>query len=537
MKENVYKNHKLAVYKSKEDILNQFGITEEEFENILLELNYEKKLAYTYYYGIDRPKMDLFDISELLHVSENVVKIYINLADDFIKSKVKKIHPIKVKKYPTKVKNDSIKIKNDSKKEKNDTAKSEQNLDLKELEKELLDSFSDYFEKKDNSKNVIKASRGRSFKTSFFDYFKVDKTVVLKLIEEYKELDYDSYEALKKLYGENYDQLVIPCPLTKEEKYKFKVLKKDIMDTISTGNDIIQEKKMKKSFFGKFDKIDEDDKKLILEIIETYKKKNHDYYKVLVKAYVEEYDGLNTSLELTDREKIQLKNFIAYIKNKLNSKNQIKTPRGRKLKPSFFDYFKKEEDKKIALGLVEEYKELDHDSYEILTKLYGDNYDQLVIPCPLTKEEKDKFKAFKKDIMGKVSNGLKLKMCDLYKKFPTLKEEKELDLIVLTCYIDQGKSIESIFELTKISTKQIDNILLRHLYLFSYRMYVVIDDILKRGNYTISQIMSFNFIKMQEPFLNEIEKELLYDKIITLYNCELQNVLKVKDKSKLKTLK
>lgn len=98
MKENVYKNHKLAVYKSKEDILNQFGITEEEFENILLELNYEKKLAYTYYYGIDRPKMDLFDISELLHVSENVVKIYINLADDFIKSKVKKIHPIKVKK-------------------------------------------------------------------------------------------------------------------------------------------------------------------------------------------------------------------------------------------------------------------------------------------------------------------------------------------------------------------------------------------------------------------------------------------------------
>ena len=282
MKENVYKNHKLAVYKSKEDILNQFGITEEEFENILLELNYEKKLAYTYYYGIDRPKMDLFDISELLHVSENVVKIYINLADDFIKSKVKKIHPIKVKK---------------------DTAKSEQNLDLKELEKELLDSFSDYFEKKDNSKNEIKASRGRSFKTSFFDYFKVDKTVVLKLIEEYKELDYDSYEALKKLYGENYDQLVIPCPLTKEEKYKFKVLKKDIMDTISTGNDIIQEKKMKKSFFGKFDKIDEDDKKLILEIIETYKKKNHDYYKVLVKAYGEEYDGLNTSLELTDREK------------------------------------------------------------------------------------------------------------------------------------------------------------------------------------------------------------------------------------------
>ena len=369
-----------------------------------------------------------------------------------------------------------------------------------------------------------------------------DKKLILEIIETYKKKNHDYYKVLVKAYVEEYDGLNTPLELTDREKIQLKNFIAYIKNKLNSKNQIKtpRGRKLKPSFFDYFkedDKLGDEEKKFILEIIEIYKKRGHYYYEVLEKIYGDNYDQLKTPLELTDREKIQLRKFIAHIRNKLNSKNQIKRPKGKKFQPSFFDYFKKEEDKKIALGLVEEYKELDHDSYEILTKLYGDNYDQLVIPCPLTKEEKDKFKAFKKDIMGKVSNGLKLKMCDLYKKFPTLKEEKELDLIVLTCYIDQGKSIESIFELTKISTKQIDNILLRHLYLFSYRMYVVIDDILKRGNYTISQIMSFNFIKMQEPFLNEIEKELLYDKITTLYNCELQNVLKVKDKSKLKTLK
>ena len=188
MKENVYKNHKLAVYKSKEDILNQFGITEEEFENILLELNYEKKLAYTYYYGIDRPKMDLFDISELLHVSENVVKIYINLAEEFIKTKAE--------------------LKN-------------------------------------------KTSNTLVLKRSFFNYFEEkDKDFVLEIIEEYKKLNHDYYKVLVKAYGENYNKLVIPFLLSKDEIQLLKSLESDIKNRIllkNNKNEIVG-KKMKKSF-------------------------------------------------------------------------------------------------------------------------------------------------------------------------------------------------------------------------------------------------------------------------------------------------
>ena len=83
VRENIY-NKKIPKYSSVNIILKHFNIHEKQLENILLEMEKNQRLAYTYYYGINRPKLDLEDISEMLQVSENVVKIYINQADDFI---------------------------------------------------------------------------------------------------------------------------------------------------------------------------------------------------------------------------------------------------------------------------------------------------------------------------------------------------------------------------------------------------------------------------------------------------------------------
>ena len=82
-RENIY-NKSIPKYSSVNIILKHFNIHEKQLENILLEMEKNQRLAYTYYYGINRPKLDLEDISEMLQVSENVVKIYINQADDFI---------------------------------------------------------------------------------------------------------------------------------------------------------------------------------------------------------------------------------------------------------------------------------------------------------------------------------------------------------------------------------------------------------------------------------------------------------------------
>ncbi len=234
---------------------------------------------------------------------------------------------------------------------------------------------------------------------------------------------------------------------------------------------------MKESFFDYFKeegKLADEDKKHILEIIEIYKKKNHAYYKTLEKIYGENYDQLNTLVTLTTQEYGQLNNFRYCIKKEIASRYEIK------------------EVNEIRL-------ETDEENKDTL------NFD-LTMRC-------------------------------LYKKFPALKEEKTLNLVILTSFIDEGKSVEYISQLTKIPMKKIDNILFSHLYLFSYKMPELIDDILERGNYTISQVTSFKFIATQEPFLNETEKELLYNKIVIMHQLEVKKLLKLEEKNKTKILK
>ena len=412
VRENIY-NKKIPKYSSVNSILKHFNIREKQLENLLQEMEKNQRLAYTYYYGINRPKLDLEDISEMLHVSENVVKIYINQADDFIQRFCQNITaPI-----PGVVEN--------------------------------------------------KGRRTKNKKISFFDYFdEKDKPLILEIIEEYKEKDSDYYEILVKACGEKYDHLVLSA-LTREEKIKLNNFRAIIKNKIKNGNFSKKPSLTKKQSF--FDYFEEKDKPLVLEIIEEYKEKDSDYYKVLIKEYGEQYDSLVVPSLLNDREKNRLRDFKSVIREKLQD---VKSTKNQTLQNEDF------------------------------------NYD--------------------------------LSMSYIYRRFPNLKQEKEADLIILTSFINKKKSVESISALTKFPIKKIDFILLKHLYVFSFKMPEIIEDILRRGTYTVSQIVNFNYIQTQVPFLNDKEKELLYLKMVELYQNQLSDVLKFSDKEmkyKMKTLK
>ena len=411
-RENIY-NKSIPKYSSVNIILKHFNIHEKQLENILLEMEKNQRLAYTYYYGINRPKLDLEDISEMLHVSENVVKIYINQADDFIQRNCQNI----TASIPGVVEN--------------------------------------------------KERRTKNKKISFFDYFdEKDKPLILEIIEEYKEKDSDYYEILVKACGEKYDHLILPS-LTEEEKIKLNSFRAIIRSKIERNNFSKKPGPIKKQSF--FDYFEEKDKPLILEIIEEYKEKDSDYYKLLVKEYGEQYDSLVVSSLLNDREKNRLRDFKSVIREKLQD---VKSAKNQTLQNEDF------------------------------------NYD--------------------------------LSMSYIYRRFPNLKQEKEADLIILTSFINKKKSVESISALTKFPIKKIDFILLKHLYVFSFKMPEIIEDILRRGTYTVSQIVNFNYIQTQVPFLNDKEKELLYLKMVELYQNQLSDVLKLSDKEmkyKMKTLK
>ena len=418
---------------------------------------------------------------------------------------------------------------------------------LTKEEKIKLNSFRTIIKNKIKNGNLPKKT-GPTKKQSFFDYFEEkDKDFVLKIIEEYKEKDSDYYKVLVKTYGEKYDYLVLSS-LTKKEKKQLQAFKKVIEKKLQKGT--LKSGRTKKQSF--FDYFEEKDKHLVLKIIEEYKEKDSDYYKVLVKTYGEKYDHLVETSPLTKEEKIKLNSFRAIIRVKSENDNFSKKT-GRTKKQSFFDYFE-EKDKPLVLEIIEEYKEKDSDYYKVLIKEYGEQYDSLVVPSLLNDREKNRLRDFKSAIREKLQDikspeiqtlqnedfNYDLSMSYIYRRFPNLKQEKEADLIILTSFINKKKSIESISALTKFPIKKIDFILLKHLYVFSFKMPEIIEDILRRGTYTVSQIVNFNYIQTQVPFLNDKEKELLYLKMVELYQNQLSDVLKFSDKEmkhKIKTLK
>ena len=400
--------------------------------------------------------------------------------------------------------------------------------------------------------NVIKKSE-ETRKQSFFDYFdQKNYDLVLKIIEEYKKENHDYYKVLVKEYGEHYDCLVVPSCLTKKEKQQLDSFKACIKNRIKKGDMIIKSGPTKiQSFFDYFDK---NDHALVLGIIEEYKKINHDYYKVLVKEFGDTYDCLVEPSLLTELDMIYLNNFRIVIVNKIHKKRKKSGPNK---KQSFFDYFA-QQDKNFVLKIIEKYKEKDSNYYKVLVKEYGETYDCLVVPSCLTKKEKQQLDNFKLTIRKELQNNnlfvkspeiqtsqnedfnYNLSMSYIYRRFPNLKQEKDANLIILTSFIDKKKSVESISALTKFPIKKIDFILLKHLYVFSFKMPEIIEDILRRGTYTVSQIVNFNYIQTQVPFLNDKEKELLYLKMVELYQNQLSDVLKFSDKEmkyKMKTLK
>ena len=413
---------------------------------------------------------------------------------------------------------------------------------LTKKEKMQLNNFRTNIRNRIN--NGIFLKKPRSIKEqSFFDYFdKKDHVLVLEIIEEYKRENHDYYKVLVKEYGEHYDCLVVPSCLTKKEKQQLDSFKACIKNRIKKGDMIIKSGPTKiQSFFDYFDK---NDHALVLGIIEEYKKINHDYYKVLVKEFGDTYDCLVEPSLLTELDMIYLNNFRIVIVNKIHKKRKKSGPNK---KQSFFDYFA-QQDKNFVLKIIEKYKEKDSNYYKVLVKEYGEHYDCLVVPSRLTKKEQNQLDNFKITIRKELQNNnlfvkspeiqtsqnedfnYDLSMSYIYRRFPNLKQEKDADLIILTSFIDKKKSVELISNLTKFSMKKIDFILLKHLYVFSFKMPVIIDEILRRGSYTVSQVVNFNYIQTQVSFLNDKEKELLYLKMEDLYQNQLSKVLEFSDK-------
>ena len=128
---------------------------------------------------------------------------------------------------------------------------------------------------------------------------------------------------------------------------------------------------------------------------------------MLVKEYGENYDCLVVPSLLTIEEKVKFKNFRASIRNRLKKGDFLIKPKSTKSQ-SFFDYFDKK-DYDLVLKIIEEYKKENHDYYKVLVKEYGEHYDCLSVPSPLTKKEKMQLNNFRTNIRNRINKVIFLK--------------------------------------------------------------------------------------------------------------------------------
>lgn len=213
---------------------------------------------------------------------------------------------------------------------------------------------------------------------SLYDYFEFrDKEKVKEIINIYKEKNSDYYKVIVKKYGLNYDELQ-NVKLNKEEEMKLNNARRAIKKMLNKNDN---EKYNKESFYDYFDITEKEEVK---KIIDFYKEKNSEYYKIIVKKYGPNYNELRY-INFNQEETIKLNSARKAIREKLNKKKNKKYN-----KESFYDYFNPDEKEKVK-EIIDSYKGRSTGYYEVIVKKYGPNYDKLRYVI-LNEEEKKKFK-------------------------------------------------------------------------------------------------------------------------------------------------
>ena len=160
----------------------------------------------------------------------------------------------------------------------------------------------------------------------------------------------------------------------------------------------------KDSFFDYFDQNDQEN---VLQILNKYKIIHHEYYKILIKKYGENYNRLNLNIELTENEEKKLNRLRANIRKFLKELHAGKTideiyVSNQKIYTSFLDYFE-EKDRNYAKQIIHAYSYFQNDYYDVLVKRYGEQYDCLNVDIDLTINEEKKLNSFKTLIKGKIN--------------------------------------------------------------------------------------------------------------------------------------
>ena len=231
----------------------------------------------------------------------------------------------------------------------------------------------------------------------FLQYFDESREEeVLKIVEEFRAIHPNYYEIIHKLYsGERLEQKN-NITLSKQEKNVLNSAKVKIKKILSN------EMKLSNQLKGFLQYFDEGQEEEVLKIVEELKVINPNYYEIIHKLYSGERLGQKNNITLSKKERKVFDNTKLKIRkilsNEMKLSNQLK---------GFLQYFEQGKEEEV-LAIIEEFKVINPNYYEIIHKLYiGERLEQKN-NITLSKQEKNVLNSAKVKIKKILSNEMKL---------------------------------------------------------------------------------------------------------------------------------
>ena len=321
-------------------------------------------------------------------------------------------------------------------------------------------------------------------------YEEKDQETVLKIVNRFKVTSPDYYEVISKKYSGDKFEIKNDVELTYEEQKLFNSAKAKIKLLLNDSKKLDIFLGAQEGFLQLYE---EKDQETVLKIVNRFKVTSPDYYEVISKKYSGDKFEIKNDVELTYEEQKLFNSAKAKIKILLNDSKKLNI--FLSAQNGFLQLYE-EKDQETVLKIVDMFKVMNPNYYEIISKKYSGDRFEIKNVVKLTKKEHTIFSNAKVRINSLLTDKQKLIIL-LAEKQDLILEKQEFK-----CKFDEKNLNLYISNLDKISNESAIE---------------VINQIAKYYPNKIIDIINSNYIKNKLNYLTQKEQAYIYLNLLS-YN-------------------
>ena len=321
-------------------------------------------------------------------------------------------------------------------------------------------------------------------------YEEKDQETVLKIVDRFKVMNPNYYEIISKKYSGDRFEIKNDVKLTQKEQKLLKNAKAKIKLLLNDSKKLDIFLGAQEGFLKLYE---EKDQETVLKIVNRFKITNPNYYQIISKKYSGDKFEIKNDVELTYEEQKLFNSAKAKIKILLNDSKKLNI--FLSAQNGFLQLYE-EKDQETVLKIVDSFKVMNPNYYEIISKKYSGDRFEIKNVVKLTKKEHTIFSNAKVRINSLLTDKQKLIIL-LAEKQDLILEKQEFK-----CKFDEKNLNLYISNLDKISNESAIE---------------VITQIAKYYPNKIIDIINSNYIKNKLNYLTQKEQAYIYLNLLS-YN-------------------